>query len=179
MAAPGCAEEVAAAKAGVTGRRSGRTLLVRHLPAELTAVEKEELLRHFGAVSARVLSDHGRLVGRGGTGSDRSGSRRAIARRCGSGVLPSSPSSGLSRVLIPPGPLRARGRRVSSLWGLPRLVPPWSGGGGTFSRAPSSPVQPLSRTAEGVYISLKCKLQALGRLLGSLIPTSREGSFEG
>ncbi|KYO23550.1 RNA-binding region-containing protein 3 [Alligator mississippiensis] len=61
MAAPGCAEEVAAAKAGVTGRRSGRTLLVRHLPAELTAVEKEELLRHFGAVSARVLSDHGRL----------------------------------------------------------------------------------------------------------------------
>ncbi|XP_050162458.1 RNA-binding region-containing protein 3 [Myiozetetes cayanensis] len=42
-------------------RRRGRTLLVRHLPAELTAAEKEDLLQHFGAVSVRVLSDHGRL----------------------------------------------------------------------------------------------------------------------
>ncbi|KAJ6658435.1 hypothetical protein lerEdw1_020139 [Lerista edwardsae] len=41
--------------------RSGRTLLVRHLPAELTAAEKEDLLRHFGASSVRVLSDYGRL----------------------------------------------------------------------------------------------------------------------
>uniref|UniRef100_A0A8C3LI11 RNA-binding region-containing protein 3 n=1 Tax=Chrysolophus pictus TaxID=9089 RepID=A0A8C3LI11_CHRPC len=42
-------------------RRRGRTLLVRHLPAELTAAEKEDLLQHFGAVAVRVLSDHGRL----------------------------------------------------------------------------------------------------------------------
>ncbi|KAM4637223.1 RNA-binding region-containing protein 3-like isoform 1-T3 [Amazona ochrocephala] len=42
-------------------RRRGRTLLVRHLPAELSAAEKEDLLKHFGAVSVRVLSDHGRL----------------------------------------------------------------------------------------------------------------------
>ncbi|XP_066481798.1 RNA-binding region-containing protein 3 [Tiliqua scincoides] len=41
--------------------RNPRTLLVRHLPAELTAAEKEDLLRHFGASSVRVLSDYGRL----------------------------------------------------------------------------------------------------------------------
>ncbi|XP_061489840.1 RNA-binding region-containing protein 3 isoform X2 [Rhineura floridana] len=41
--------------------RSSRILLVRHLPAVLTAAEKEDLLRHFGATSVRVLSDHGRL----------------------------------------------------------------------------------------------------------------------
>ncbi|XP_074044401.1 RNA-binding region-containing protein 3-like isoform X1 [Macrotis lagotis] len=41
--------------------RLGRTLLVRHLPAELTAEEKEHLLKHFGAQAVRVLSDQGRL----------------------------------------------------------------------------------------------------------------------
>ncbi|XP_053101981.1 RNA-binding region-containing protein 3 [Hemicordylus capensis] len=41
--------------------RSSRTLLVRHLPAVLTASEKEDLLKHFGASSVRVLSDYGRL----------------------------------------------------------------------------------------------------------------------
>ncbi|XP_013929649.1 PREDICTED: RNA-binding protein 40 [Thamnophis sirtalis] len=41
--------------------KSNRILLVRHLPAVLTASEKEELLRHFGASSVRILSDHGRL----------------------------------------------------------------------------------------------------------------------
>ncbi|XP_006884539.1 PREDICTED: RNA-binding protein 40-like [Elephantulus edwardii] len=41
--------------------RGGRTLLVRHLPAELTAEEKEDLLKYFGAQSVRVLSDKGRL----------------------------------------------------------------------------------------------------------------------
>ncbi|KAM6343672.1 RNA-binding region-containing protein 3 isoform 1-T2 [Alca torda] len=74
MAAPGC-EEMRAAGVGLgagppqpglpphpgVARRRGRTLLVRHLPAELTAAEKEDLLKHFGAVSVRVLSDHGRL----------------------------------------------------------------------------------------------------------------------
>ncbi|XP_066180666.1 RNA-binding region-containing protein 3 [Sylvia atricapilla] len=80
MAAPG-AEELRAGGPGPAGgpglgaipphlgapphpgvsRRRGRTLLVRHLPAELTAAEKEDLLQHFGAVSVRVLSDHGRL----------------------------------------------------------------------------------------------------------------------
>lgn len=42
--------------------RGDRTLLVRHLPAELTAEEKEDLLKYFGAQSVRVLSDKGRLV---------------------------------------------------------------------------------------------------------------------
>ncbi|XP_056353791.1 RNA-binding region-containing protein 3 [Oenanthe melanoleuca] len=71
MAAPG-AEELRAGGPGPAlgpavpphpgvSRRRGRTLLVRHLPAELTAAEKEDLLQHFGAVSVRVLSDHGRL----------------------------------------------------------------------------------------------------------------------
>ncbi|XP_016284538.1 RNA-binding region-containing protein 3 isoform X3 [Monodelphis domestica] len=41
--------------------RANRTLLVRHLPAELTAEEKEHLLKHFGAQAVRVLSDKGRL----------------------------------------------------------------------------------------------------------------------
>ncbi|OXB61806.1 hypothetical protein ASZ78_001737 [Callipepla squamata] len=64
MAASGGEEE----RAGGAGpfhlgvaRRRGRTLLVRHLPAELTAAEKEDLLQHFGAVAVRVLSDRGRL----------------------------------------------------------------------------------------------------------------------
>ncbi|KAM4872753.1 RNA-binding region-containing protein 3 isoform 1-T2 [Thomomys bottae] len=41
--------------------RGDRTLLVRHLPAELTTEEKEDLLKYFGAQSVRVLSDKGRL----------------------------------------------------------------------------------------------------------------------
>ncbi|XP_032647753.1 RNA-binding region-containing protein 3 [Chelonoidis abingdonii] len=67
MAAPGSEEDKAAAAAGggLPGvgrwRRRSRTLLVRHLPADLTAAEKEDLLRHFGAASVRVLSDQGRL----------------------------------------------------------------------------------------------------------------------
>lgn len=69
MAATGSEEERtggAALGAGLchlgVARRRGRTLLVRHLPAELTVAEKEDLLQHFGAVAVRVLSDHGRLV---------------------------------------------------------------------------------------------------------------------
>lgn len=46
--------------------RGDRTLLVRHLPAELTTEEKEDLLKYFGAQSVRVLSDKGRLVRRAG-----------------------------------------------------------------------------------------------------------------
>uniref|UniRef100_A0A3B3U9G2 RNA-binding region-containing protein 3 n=1 Tax=Poecilia latipinna TaxID=48699 RepID=A0A3B3U9G2_9TELE len=38
-----------------------RTLLVRHLPAELNTDEKEDLLRYFGAESVRVFSNRGRL----------------------------------------------------------------------------------------------------------------------
>ncbi|KAK2106930.1 RNA-binding region-containing protein 3 [Saguinus oedipus] len=45
----------------VSPPRGDRTLLVRHLPAELTAEEKEDLLKYFGAQSVRVLSDKGRL----------------------------------------------------------------------------------------------------------------------
>uniref|UniRef100_A0A452H8G1 RNA-binding region-containing protein 3 n=1 Tax=Gopherus agassizii TaxID=38772 RepID=A0A452H8G1_9SAUR len=67
MAAPGSEDDKAAAAAAAgggppgVGRRRSRTLLVRHLPADLTAAEKEDLLRHFGAASVRVLSDQGRL----------------------------------------------------------------------------------------------------------------------
>ncbi|XP_069497991.1 RNA-binding region-containing protein 3 [Ambystoma mexicanum] len=41
--------------------RKSRTLLVRHLPSELTYEDKEELLKYFGAQSVRVFSDKGRL----------------------------------------------------------------------------------------------------------------------
>ncbi|MGH0134811.1 UNVERIFIED_CONTAM: hypothetical protein FKN15_052597 [Acipenser sinensis] len=44
----------------VHAKRS-KTLIVRHLPSELTRNEKEDLLKYFGAVSARVFSDKGRL----------------------------------------------------------------------------------------------------------------------
>ncbi|XP_067833700.1 RNA-binding region-containing protein 3-like, partial [Heptranchias perlo] len=51
----------AAATENVLQTKSSRTILVRHLPAELTRNEKEELLKYFGALSVRVLSDKGRL----------------------------------------------------------------------------------------------------------------------
>lgn len=38
------------------------TLLIRHLPAELTPEEKEELLHYFGAESVRLFSHTGRMV---------------------------------------------------------------------------------------------------------------------
>ncbi|XP_078075164.1 RNA-binding region-containing protein 3 isoform X2 [Mustelus asterias] len=41
--------------------KSSKTILVRHLPSELTRNEKVELLKYFGAQSVRVLSDKGRL----------------------------------------------------------------------------------------------------------------------
>ena len=40
-----------------------KTLLIRHLPAELSQDEKEDLLKYFGADSVRVFSNRGRLVG--------------------------------------------------------------------------------------------------------------------
>lgn len=39
-----------------------KTLLVHHLPAELSEEEKEDLLKYFGAESVRVFSNRGRLV---------------------------------------------------------------------------------------------------------------------
>lgn len=33
-----------------------RTLLLRHLPPDLSSYEKEELLKHFGAVHVKSLS---------------------------------------------------------------------------------------------------------------------------
>ncbi|XP_007885479.1 RNA-binding region-containing protein 3 [Callorhinchus milii] len=41
--------------------KNGRTVIVRHLPAELARNEKEELLQCFGAESVRVFSDRGRM----------------------------------------------------------------------------------------------------------------------
>ncbi|XP_029314172.1 LOW QUALITY PROTEIN: RNA-binding region-containing protein 3 [Cottoperca gobio] len=38
-----------------------KTLLIRHLPAELNQVEKEDLLKYFGAEAVRVFSKTGRL----------------------------------------------------------------------------------------------------------------------
>lgn len=42
---------------------SSKTLLIRHLPAELSQDEKEDLLKYFGAETVRVFSNRGRLVG--------------------------------------------------------------------------------------------------------------------
>ncbi|KAM8731481.1 RNA-binding region-containing protein 3 isoform 2-T6 [Acanthopagrus schlegelii] len=39
----------------------GKTLLIRHLPAELSQDEKEDLLKFFGAETVRVFSNRGRL----------------------------------------------------------------------------------------------------------------------
>ncbi|XP_061095748.1 RNA-binding region-containing protein 3 isoform X2 [Conger conger] len=41
--------------------KRSKTLIIRHLPAELTRDEKEDLLKYFGAVSVRVFSDKGLL----------------------------------------------------------------------------------------------------------------------
>ncbi|XP_076827310.1 RNA-binding region-containing protein 3 isoform X2 [Brachyhypopomus gauderio] len=41
--------------------RKSRTLLVRHLPSELSRSEKEDLLKYFNASSVRLLSDRGAL----------------------------------------------------------------------------------------------------------------------
>ncbi|XP_039983469.1 RNA-binding region-containing protein 3 isoform X2 [Xiphias gladius] len=40
---------------------SSKTLLIRHLPAELSKDEKEDLLKYFGAEAVRVFSNTGRL----------------------------------------------------------------------------------------------------------------------
>ena len=40
-----------------------KTLLIRHLPAELSQDEKKDLLKYFGAETVRVFSNTGRLVG--------------------------------------------------------------------------------------------------------------------
>ncbi|XP_036377878.1 RNA-binding region-containing protein 3 [Megalops cyprinoides] len=45
----------------VVKTKRSKTLIVRHLPAELTRDEKEDLLKYFGAVSVRVFSDKGVL----------------------------------------------------------------------------------------------------------------------
>lgn len=42
--------------------KQSKTLLIRHLPAELNQDEKEDMLTYFGATSVRVLSDKGHLV---------------------------------------------------------------------------------------------------------------------
>lgn len=48
-------------EAGVQSK-SSKTLIVRHLPAELSQEEKEDLLKYFGAESVRVFSNWGRFV---------------------------------------------------------------------------------------------------------------------
>ncbi|KAG2461339.1 RBM40 protein, partial [Polypterus senegalus] len=42
--------------------RKSKTLIIRHLPSELTRNEKEDLLKYFGALSVRVFSDKGRMA---------------------------------------------------------------------------------------------------------------------
>ncbi|KAG7524660.1 hypothetical protein JOB18_015284 [Solea senegalensis] len=41
--------------------QSSKTLLIRHLPAELNGDEKEDLLKYFGADSVQVFSNRGRM----------------------------------------------------------------------------------------------------------------------
>ncbi|XP_059839643.1 RNA-binding region-containing protein 3 [Hypanus sabinus] len=55
MAAPGSGENIS------PPIKSSQTILVRHLPSELTSSEKVDLLKYFGAESVRVLPDKGRL----------------------------------------------------------------------------------------------------------------------
>ncbi|KAG8009359.1 RNA-binding protein 40 [Nibea albiflora] len=43
-------------------QNGSKTLLIRHLPAELSQHEKEDLLKYFGAESVRVFSNRGRLA---------------------------------------------------------------------------------------------------------------------
>lgn len=42
--------------------KKSKTLIVRHLPRELSKDEKEDLLKYFGASSVRALSEKGPLV---------------------------------------------------------------------------------------------------------------------
>ena len=39
----------------------GKTLIIRHLPAELSAEDQTDLLRHFGATSVRSMGHKGRM----------------------------------------------------------------------------------------------------------------------
>lgn len=39
-----------------------KTLLIRHLPGELSPDEKEDLLKYFGAESVRIFSNRGHMV---------------------------------------------------------------------------------------------------------------------
>ncbi|KAI3355101.1 hypothetical protein L3Q82_017973, partial [Scortum barcoo] len=48
-------------KDDVVQTNGGKTLLIRHLPAELSENEKEDLLKYFGAESVKVFSNTGRL----------------------------------------------------------------------------------------------------------------------
>ncbi|XP_076319152.1 RNA-binding region-containing protein 3 [Tachypleus tridentatus] len=43
------------------GEVNSSTLLIRHLPLELSLKEKEEMLKYFGASHVRVMSDRGRM----------------------------------------------------------------------------------------------------------------------
>ncbi|XP_041924320.1 RNA-binding region-containing protein 3 isoform X1 [Alosa alosa] len=46
---------------GSVQSKQSRTVIVRHLPADLTREEKEDLLKYFGAGAVRVLSERGVL----------------------------------------------------------------------------------------------------------------------
>lgn len=48
---------------GLVEAASSKTLLIRHLPAELSQDEKEDLLKYFGAEAVRVFSNASSLVG--------------------------------------------------------------------------------------------------------------------
>ncbi|XP_013788763.1 RNA-binding protein 40-like [Limulus polyphemus] len=45
----------------MTGEMDSSTLVVRHLPSELSIKEKEEMLKYFGASHVRVMSETGRM----------------------------------------------------------------------------------------------------------------------
>lgn len=171
MAAPGC-EETRAAGLGLgagppqpgvpphpgVARRRGRTLLVRHLPAELTAAEKEDLLKHFGAVSVRVLSDHGRLVRAGAWGGS---GRRGQEER---------PAAALGRLPRLRGGGAGRREGMSVVAGSGLFLLPTRGGAGAV------PVPGEARRAEagwsgerltrGSRLPVGCKSCALARRFG-------------
>ncbi|XP_035673824.1 RNA-binding region-containing protein 3-like [Branchiostoma floridae] len=46
---------------GPDNEETSNTLIVRHLPAELSPADREDLLKHFGAESVKCMSDKGRM----------------------------------------------------------------------------------------------------------------------
>ncbi|XP_033122411.1 RNA-binding region-containing protein 3-like [Anneissia japonica] len=66
---------------GAPGNQQSNVLLVRHLPNELSASEKQSLLQHFGATSVKCMANRGRLKHAAfATFSDEESAAKALGR---------------------------------------------------------------------------------------------------